>query len=132
MRSIVTLAVVGAVASGAPAKADCNTHACLKRTCSTKTCQVRVREKRWRRLQRQLPSPTKAMLVRLRGCETRGIAFPANYLYDGAHDGAYQYDEPTWHEAGGTGSANQASPAEQDVRTARFFPSHRSRWACSA
>jgi hypothetical protein len=83
--------------------------------------------------QRSLLSPgTKAMLARLRGCETRGIAFPSNYHWDGHHDGAYQYDGATWHQAGGTGFAYQASPAEQDVRTAWFYPSHRGQWACSA
>ena len=98
----------------------------------------RLRALRWRRLhywewqRSQLSSGTKAMLARLRGCETRGISFPANYQYNGHHDGAYQYDGPTWHEAGGSGYAYQASPAEQDVRTAWFFPGHRGRWACSA
>ena len=77
-------------------------------------------------MQAKLSPDTKAMLARLRGCETRGIAFPHNYRYSGHHYGAYQY---TW----GPGSAgdragfrvrpDQASPAEQDVRTARFYPS---------
>lgn len=86
----------------------------------------------WEGQQAMLSPATKAMLARLRGCETRGISYPANYRYQGAHDGAYQYDVATWHQAGGSGRASWASPAEQDVRTARFFPSHRSQWACSA
>lgn len=98
----------------------------------------RLRIQRWRRLhywdwqRSQLSSVTRGMLVRLRSCETRGIPFPNNYQYDGHHDGAYQYDYATWHEAGGSGYAYQATPAEQDVRTAWFYPSHRGRWQCSA
>lgn len=84
----------------------------------------------WRRS--LLPAATKAMLARLRGCETRGIAFPSNYRWQGHHRGAYQYDWATWRQAGGSGDPALASPAEQDVRTARFYPSHRGQWACSA
>lgn len=97
----------------------CRTHACLARTCLTWKCKQRI-----------LPAETKRMLARLRGCETRGISYPRNYRWDGHHDGAYQYDEATWHQAGGHGVAFKASPAEQDVRTARFFPSHRGQWQC--
>lgn len=86
----------------------------------------------WTRRQAALSPAVKAMLARLRGCETRGIPYPQNYQWDGHHDGAYQYDKGTWGEAGGSGYAYQASPAEQDVRTAWFFPSHRGRWDCSA
>lgn len=86
----------------------------------------------WEWQRSKLPSGTVAMLARLRGCETRGIAYPSNYQWDGHHDGAYQYDAATWHQAGGTGFAYQASPPEQDVRTAYFYPSHRGQWACSA
>lgn len=131
--------VPGAAASGG----GCQTKACESRVaarafakvhggCRSVRCVDRVRRKRWVRWQVALPASTKAMLARLRGCETRGIPYPRNYFYNGHHDGAYQYDEPTWHEAGGWGYAYQASPAEQDVRTARFFPSHRGRWECSA
>ena len=86
-------------------------------------------------MQAKLSPETKQMLKRLRGCETRGMAFPHNYRYVGHHFGAYQY---TW----GPGSAgsragfkvrpDRASPAEQDVRTARFYPAHRGEWACRA
>jgi hypothetical protein len=132
--SLVTAAIVVAAAAphGAKSHNGCNTQACTARVCQTVSCKTRVQSKKWIKLQRALPASTKAMLARLRGCETRGIPFPTNYRYDGHHDGAYQYDGPTWHEAGGWGYAYQASPAEQDVRTAWFYPSHRGRWECVA
>lgn len=88
-----------------------------------------------------LPGAVRAMLRRLRGCETRGIAYPANYRYSGHHHGAYQYTVGTWlrtipylprrlRRFASHGPAHTASPAEQDVRTAYFFPSHRGEWAC--
>lgn len=98
----------------------------------------KLRRARWRRehywewRREQLSSAQTAMLARLRGCETRGLAFPSNYRQRGHHRGAYQYDFATWGEAGGSGDPADASPAEQDVRTAAFYPSHRGRWACSA
>jgi hypothetical protein len=105
---------------------------------------VKLRVRRYRRThpwewQRSQLSPgSRAMLNRLGGCETRGLPYPENYRigpghprYNG-HDGRYQYAMSTWHRAGGSGRANWASPAEQDVRTARFYPSHRTEWACSA
>lgn len=82
------------------------------------------------------------MLATLRGCETRGMAYPANYRYAGAHDGAYQYLLGTWLRTIPTlpsrrlrriatrGRAFTATPAEQDVRTFFFYPSHRGEWAC--
>lgn len=104
-------------------------------SCRTRACNERIAARKWRRLQRKLAPEVKVMLARLRGCETRGIAFPQNYRYAGHHFGAYQYD---W----GPGSAGAragfrvrpdlASPAEQDVRTARFYPSHRGEWTCRA
>lgn len=108
----------------------CLTKACLKRTCDSQKCKTRVDLKRWKHLQRNLPQEVKAMLARLRGCETRGIKFPHNYRWKGHHRGAYQYDFATWREAGGQGDPADASPPEQDVRTARFYPSHRGRWEC--
>jgi hypothetical protein len=72
------------------------------------------------------------MLARLRGCETRGLAFPANYRYAGAHLGAYQYLWSTAQRAGFKRPPNLVTPAEQDVRTASFFPSHRGEWQCQA
>ena len=112
-----------------------STSAEARTSCETRSCEERVKAKEWRQLQAQLSPETKQMLVRLRGCETRGIAFPQNYRSRGHHFGAYQY---TW----GPGSAGAragfrvrpdlASPAEQDVRTARFYPSHRGEWACRA
>lgn len=124
--------IAAVIALALPVASDeCNTHACLERTCTTASCQRRVIEKRWVHAQRRLPGATQAMLRRLRGCETRGLRYPANYRYHGVHDGAYQYLPSTWHRAGGRqAGAHLASPAEQDVRTARFFPAHRGEWAC--
>lgn len=109
----------------------CATKACKRRACSSTTCRDRVAEKRWKRLQASLSVSVKATLARLRGCETRGIPFPKNYQWKGHHRGAYQYLKSTWARAGGSGDPADASPAEQDVRTARFYPGHRSEWACS-
>lgn len=111
--------------------------------CQSVRCEHRVqrkaraaRERRWRSLQRALAPEVKAMLARLRGCETRGIPFPRNYRWSGHHHGAYQY---SWGARGSAGARagftrrpGLASPAEQDVRTARFYPSHRGEWACRA
>lgn len=111
----------------------------IYRFCNTYSCVRRVTHKRARRAarywnaQRRALSPgVKAMLARLRGCETRGIPYPQNYRWKGHHRGAYQYLFSTWARAGGHGDPADASPAEQDVRTARFFPSHRGEWACKA
>lgn len=91
------------------------------------------REHPWEYQRSKIPAWGRAMLERLGGCETRGIPFPKNYQWNGHHHGRYQYDGATWKEAGGqTDFAYQASPAQQDVITFRFYPSHRSRWACSA
>jgi hypothetical protein len=97
--------------------------------CHSKKCQARVMEHRWRHLAWKLSPEMKATLARLRWCESRGDYQATN----GSHWGAYQY---SW----GRGSAGEragfrvrpdlASPAEQNVRTARFFPSHRGEWAC--
>lgn len=114
-------------------------------TCKTHRCWHRVSVRRhlafpkhhperygWGYKRRHLDSPTKAMLFRLRMCESTDDYQATN----GSHWGAYQY---SW---GGTGSAgyragfrvrpDYASPAEQDVRTAEFYPSHRSEWTCKA
>lgn len=146
---IARLLVIAALAAPiAPPSADaaCNSHSCRHRVqarefadqhggCRTRSCVRRVDRKHWEHLQRLLPTDTKRMLARLRGCETRGIPYPRNYRYDGRHRGAYQY---SWgpgsagERAGFRVAPNLASPAEQDVRTARFFPSHRGEWACRA
>lgn len=130
----------------------CQTAACVVRVrvhragfsfCNTWPCVTRVRWRRevraaryWIVAARRLPLSMKQLLARLRGCETRGIAARygpgADYRWRGHHDGAYQYDKATWAEAGGSGHAYEASPEEQDVRTARFYPSHRGRWECGA
>lgn len=65
-------------------------------------------------------------LASIRACESGG-----DYGYDdGTYHGAYNYDNATWAEAGGsTATADQASPAEQDAVTAAFIASgHRGRW----
>ena len=112
------LTVAGFSASGAEAKrTGCRTHACKARTCKTWACQRRV-----------LSGAMKATLRRLRACESTG-----NYrATNGQYTGAYQYSNSTWARAGGYGRAMDASPAEQDVRTARFYPSHRGEWECQA
>jgi hypothetical protein len=141
MRKLITAAVVTAALTPTAAEAaddPCNSRACHHRVAMRRVhwcgaeCRARVARKRWQRLAASLAPETKAMLARLRGCETRGIPFPANYRFTGAHDGAYQYDKATWGQAGGSGRASSASPAEQDVRTARFYPGHRGQWACRA
>lgn len=150
-RAIIAACAAVVVASFGPsvteAKDGCTSKACEQRVaqkqqrrayarthggCSSYVCVARVRRKHFRRERAKLSAATLAMLARLRGCETRGLRFPWNYRYRGAHDGAYQYLPSTWQRAGGDGRANEASPAEQDVRTARFYPSHRSEWACRA
>lgn len=122
---------------------SCRSTACKRRMCRSRACRARVELKRWRRLQRQLSPGTRSMLARLRGCETRGLAFPANYRQAGHHFGAYQYswavtrsghvDTRTagWR-AGFRVRPDLATAAEQDVRTARFYPSHRGEWSCRA
>lgn len=120
------------------------------------TARLRSQRKAWRRWRmsyehiwpirrRELGSWMLARLRNLRGCETRGLRYPANYRIDTHHDGAYQYAVSTWHRAqayyaavtgrrvvGWTGQANWASPAHQDVVTAVFWPSHYGEWACRA
>lgn len=145
MTCAAVVALAGAVGTeAAAAQSGCNTQACKKRVaerafarahggCRSWACVGRVRRTYWQRESRKLGPAVHGMLARLRGCETRGIPFPANYRLDGHHDGAYQYDQSTWKEAGGTTTfAYEASPAEQDVVTARFYPGHRSRWDCQA
>lgn len=145
---IVALVVAAAVA--APAHAQTADH---RSGCRTRACDARVlrrqRRARWARrhpweharngLYRTSPW-LRASLARLRGCETRGLRYPANYRLDGHHDGAYQYDLGTWGETLAYlpprlrrlahAPAYAASPAEQDVRTGRFWPTHRGRWSC--
>lgn len=71
-----------------------------------------------------------ATLARLRWCESRGDYHATN----GSHWGGYQY---SWGFHGSAGERagfkvrpDLASPDEQTVRTARFYPSHRGEWAC--
>ena len=107
--------------------AICRTDACWHR-------QHVKRQRRWikkhyfRWARAHLPAGIRATLYRLRMCESTG-----NYrATNGQYTGAYQYAASTWARAGGHGEAMNASPAEQDVRTAHFFFSHRSEWQCKA
>lgn len=145
------IAAALAVASPAPATAPadhrpgCRTRACDARVLHRERREAWARRHPWQhqrnRIYRARPwlRPT---LARLRGCETRGMSYPANYRLNGHHDGAYQYDVRTWGETfaylprrlqrRAHAPAYAASPAEQDVRTALFYPSHRGRWSCRA
>jgi len=74
----------------------------------------------WTAQQRQIPAGTLAALHRVAGCES-GMTYSiatGNGFY-----GAYQFDYGTWIAMGGSGTANQASAAEQDVRAFRLFQS---------
>jgi hypothetical protein len=144
LRRLTLAALAASILLPATAHADngCDTHKCRSRVqhrqyaerhggCQSVVCVLRVERKHWTRLRASLPPQTVQMLARLRACESTG-----NYrATNGTHWGAYQY---SW----GRGSAGAragfrvrpdlASPAEQDVRTARFFPRHRGEWACRA
>jgi LysM repeat protein len=56
-------------------------------------------------------------LASIRSCESGG-----NYGYnDGTYKGAYNFDDQTWQSVGGSGSADQASSAEQDARASQLL-----------
>lgn len=136
-----------------PAHHRCHTHAVCQRVHDRRVNRW-VRLHPWQHSRRHLSADTRRMLARLRGCETRGIAYPANYRYQGAHDGAYQYTASTWdrtaaflprwlrrhaspaivwlRKVDGRARVTYATPSEQDVRTAYFYPSHKDEWACRA
>lgn len=93
----------------------------------------------WQWKQAAIPAWIRGTLRRLRGCETRGIPYPQNYRNNGHHFGAYQYAIETWGRAQRyagvpvsrrTWSPHVASPAHQDVVTAKFFFPHRGEWQC--
>jgi hypothetical protein len=125
----------------------------VEASCQTPACWHRVHVHRrarwghrhpWMHAWHRVPGWGRGMLARLRGCETRGIAYPANYRYAGTHDGAYQYLLGTWlrtiaylptrrlRRVAVRGPAYTATPREQDVRTFFFYPSHRGEWECRA
>lgn len=85
---------------------------------------------RWRIAAEGLSPYMVRLLGWVRACETgdRSIWGSGNYRYQGAYLGAYQYTASTWGRAGGTGAVWLASKDEQDVRTARFLPSHVGEW----
>jgi hypothetical protein len=65
-------------------------------------------------------------LASIRACESGG-----NYQTNTGNGfyGAYQFDQSTWRAAGGTGTPNTASPAEQDRVAAGWIASgHRNAW----
>lgn len=112
----------------ATAQAACrHSHACWHRVHIKRQhhwCRTHIWECRWHRVDPWL----KSALSRLRFCESRH-----NYrAVNGQYTGAYQYAASTWARAGGHGLAMYAPPREQDVRTAWFWPSHRSEWECKA
>lgn len=82
----------------------------------------------WGAAWRAVDPGLKARLARLRYCESTN-----NYrATNGQYTGAYQYAASTWARAGGSGQAMNAPPREQDVRTARFWPTHMGEWQCKA
>ena len=107
---------------------------CLNHQSKAKDFQRRQGQLRKQRLDpwayawSKIDAGLKNTLARVRHCESTN-----NYriVNSSGHGGAYQYDRSTWQEAGGSGYAQNASPREQDVRTAFFFPSHQSRWKAS-
>lgn len=90
--------------------------------CSWSACP-RPQRRYWRRERAALSDGVRSLLRALRGCESGG-----NYRTASLYRGAYQYDYRTWGEAGGHGDPAAAIAAEQDTRTARFYPGHESRW----
>ena len=122
-----TAALLIALIAPASASAKCRTHACWQRVHKVRVANW-VRHHYWRHERHHLDAGTKGWLARLRFCESTD-----NYRTNtgNGYYGAYQYG---W----GPGSAGEragfrvrpdlASPAEQDVRTARFYPSHAGEW----
>lgn len=82
-----------------------------------------VKRRWWRRERAELGPVMRARLRRLRACETRGFAFPANYRAATGNGfyGSYQWTVRTWGAAGGKVRPDTAIPAEQDVRTGRWI-----------
>jgi hypothetical protein len=144
MLTSVIVAAVVAVAHPVAApvhQPGCRTRACDARVLRRHRRAAWARRHPWKhernRIYRAAPG-LRDELKRLRACESGG-----RYHIDGHHDGAYQYDYRTWMETLGylprrlraratSAPAYAASPPEQDVRTARFYPSHRGRWQCVA
>lgn len=105
----------------------CRTHFCWQKV-HKKRVRLWIQKNHWRYERRHLPAGMKVRLYHLRMCESTN-----NYrAVNGIYTGAYQYAASTWARAGGHGQAMDASPAEQDVRTAYFYPEHQGEWECAA
>ena len=63
-------------------------------------------------------SPTAEQWAVLRECESGG---DYGINTGNGYSGAYQFLDSTWQAMGGTGSAYQASPAEQDMRALMLY-----------
>lgn len=108
----------------------CHTRACDRRIHARRAahwCQTHIWECRWHHVSPAL----KDRLARLRHCESTDNYRASN----GSHWGGYQYSwgpRSAGVRAGFRVRPDHASPREQDVRTAWFFPSHASEWECRA
>lgn len=58
-------------------------------------------------------------LASIAACESGGD--PTAVSPDGLYKGKYQFDDGTWESVGGSGSANEATEAEQDMRAAMLY-----------
>lgn len=123
--------------------------ACLERRRDRRAITVyakrrRERLRRWRRFRRVTPEPglagegrwlrhlaIPAYVVR---CETRGRTGMARYRVRGGGAGAYQIQDPTWRNYGGTRfapTADRASPTEQaTIARSILAVQGPSAWAC--
>ena len=109
------------------AEAKCRTHACWHRV-HVKRQHHWIHSHIWAYRWHHIDSRLKLALARLRFCESRN-----NYrAVNGQYTGGYQYGPNAAARAGFRGAAMYASPREQDVRTAWFFPAHAGEWECRA
>jgi len=94
----------------------------IRAACKSKSCKRRValkqRNKRWR----EYTAPYQDWLLRVRTCESGSDGLYKANTGNGFY-GAYQFDYGTWISVGGSGTANQASPLEQDYRAVKLLKS---------
>ena len=64
-------------------------------------------------------APAGGTLENIAACESGGD--PTAVSPDGNYKGKYQFDDQTWAGVGGSGSANEATEAEQDMRAAILY-----------